>query len=339
MRIQSAKLKLVTKNLTLLLTLLLASLNSLESWSSGNAGGGGSTSNTGSAKTGEANPKFMEKAIEEKRLAAQKQLQELSKQKQSGNIVDPAKDFDHSHKKWTELLQVHVRMIRDGKSSEVDYKNFNRPKLQEYLSELTTVTESKFQTFSREQKFAYLINGYNAFTIELILRNYPLKSIKKIGGFLSSPWSIEFVKMRGVEVSLDTVEHKWIRKEGKFKDPRAHFALNCASIGCPALRPEAFLASKLDAQLEEATIQFLKDEQRNKWDSKKKQLEVSSIFKWFREDFSSANSSFKDLHEFFLRYSKLVWKEVDGISALIPNADIDFLDYDWNLNDLSKQAN
>jgi len=179
---------------------------------------------------------------------------------------------------------------------------------------------------------AFLINAYNAFTVELILTGYPkLKSIKELGSLISSPWKKSFFKLLGEPRTLDWIEHEQLRP--KYQDPRIHTAIVCASIGCPALRPEAFTPDRLESQLEDGMRRFLGDRTRNRSSAGK--LEVSSIFKWFREDFEQGHQGFNRLEDVFARYAMQLSADAavqDQLRArrLTPV----FLDYDWSLNDV-----
>ncbi len=185
---------------------------------------------------------------------------------------------------WDALLKKHVRWLPDNKQTRVDYAGFakDRAELKKVLDAYSAVPRAEFDAWSQPQRMAFLINAYNAFTVELILTKYPdLKSIKDLGSFVQSPWKKKFFKLLGDERYLDWIEHEQLRPN--YADPRVHAAVNCASIGCPALRNEAFTAQKLDAQLDDGMQRFMADRTRNRFKDGK--LEVNSIFKWFREDF------------------------------------------------------
>jgi Protein of unknown function, DUF547 len=187
---------------------------------------------------------------------------------------------------------------------------------------------------------AFLINAYNGFTVELILQNYPTKSIKDIGGTFDDRWKRKFFKLLGQDSYLNKIEHEMLRKPGAFDEPRVHFAVNCASIGCPALRDEAFTADKIDKQLEEQTTRFLSDRSRNRYDIKSGKLEVSMIFKWFKEDWESGYKGFdgktpaiKSREDYFARYAKLLADApADQQKVADGKAGISFMDYDWSIN-------
>jgi hypothetical protein len=207
--------------------------------------------------------------------------------------------------------------------------------LQAYLGGLSSVTQAEFRDWTREQKLAFLINAYNAFTIKLVLTRYPdLKSIKDLGSFLTSPWKKEFFTLLGAERSLDDVEHGLIRAPGAFDEPRIHFAANCASIGCPMLRDEAYVAERLDFQLEDGVRRFLGDRSRNRYDRASAGLEVSRIFDWYKADFEKGSRGISSVSQFLARYAEVFTDEAAPRAVIRQGqARIRYLDYDWALND------
>jgi hypothetical protein len=253
-------------------------------------------------------------------------------------FIAAAQTFDHSHAAWTTLLQKHVVLLRGGQASQVRYAAFaaERAALKAYLDTLSAVPETTFNGWSKPQQAAFLINAYNAFTVELILTKYPdLKSIKDLGGLLSTPWKPKWVPLLGGKVALDDIEHEMLRKRGRYDDPRVHSAVNCASIGCPALREEAFVADRLDAQLDEQTLRFMSDRSRNRYRNGK--LEVSKIFDWFGEDWRLGHRGITSLPMFLARYAdQLADAAADRDRIRAQQADITFLDYDWKLNDAAR---
>lgn len=233
--------------------------------------------------------------------------------------------FDHTHSDLTTLLRKHVRYT--DHASTVNYQSLktDRPKLNKYLQSLSAVSEKDFKKFSKNQQMAFLINAYNAFTLQLILDHMPIASIKKIGGWFKSPWKMEFIDLLGGKRHLDWIEHETLRKN--YNEPRIHFAVNCASIGCPRLRNEAFTADQLEAQLDEQTRDFLKDKTRNRIEGGT--LFVSKIFQWFDEDFTKDGST---VQKFVLPYmvadAKLRQQLEKG------DLKLKYTDYDWDLNGL-----
>jgi hypothetical protein len=246
-----------------------------------------------------------------------------------------AQAFDHGHAAWDALLKKHVRWLPDQKQSRVAYAGMasDRAALKAVLSMLSSVAPAAFGAFTRPQQMAFLINAYNAFTIELVLTEYPkLKSIKDVTVF-GSPWKKPFFTLLGEQRHLDWIEHEQLRP--KYNEPRIHTAIVCASIGCPALRSEAFTSDKLEEQLEDGMRRFLGDATRNRAALDK--LEVSSIFKWFREDFEKGHQGFQQVEDVFARYAPLLSGEA-AVQAQLKARKLkpQFLDYDWSLNDVGR---
>ena len=246
-----------------------------------------------------------------------------------------AQAFDHSHAAWTALLKKHVVLLGGGKASQLRYAGMaaERAPLKAYTDSLSAVGSAAFNGFSKPQQMAFLINAYNAFTVELILTRYPqLASIRDLGSLLSSPWKPKFIKLLGTEMSLDNVEHDTLRAKGRFDDPRIHFAVNCASVGCPMLREEAFVAERLEAQLDEQALRFMSDRSRNRYADGK--LELSKIFDWYGGDFKLGHKGIASLAAFAARYAnQLADAPADRERIKAMTVDIAFLDYDWKLND------
>ncbi len=221
------------------------------------------------------------------------------------------------HTTWNELLILHVV------GGEVDYHGFkdDERKLAGYLELLDS---TKPGDLPEPDRLAFYINAYNAYTVKLILDKFkqgkPVTSIKDIGGLFSSPWSIRFVKIGGETVTLDTIEHDIIRPE--FKDPRVHFAINCASRSCPPLRSEAYTGAELERQLNENAAVFLNDKRFNYISDNV--LYVSKIFDWFGEDFPN------DVEDFVKQYAR--GELLSGIEKAGKRLNVKYLDYDWSLN-------
>jgi hypothetical protein len=236
----------------------------------------------------------------------------------------------YDHADWDGLLKRHVHPVRAGVATEVDYAGLARERgaLEAYLDGLASVSPGTFRTWPRAERLAFLINAYNAWTVELVLTAWPdLDSIKDLGDLFRTPWQRAFIPLLGDTRSLDDIEHGMIRARGAYDEPRIHFAVNCASVGCPALRGEAYRAADLEAQLADATRRFLADRTRNRIAGGR--LEVSSIFKWYGEDFDQLGG----LRAFLAA-------EGDGLGltdsqrrALRDGSlRIVFLPYDWGLN-------
>lgn len=203
-----------------------------------------------------------------------------------------AEAFDHSHSPFDQVLKDHV--VNRGHESVVRYKALakNPSALDTYLASVSKVSEAEYGAWTEPQKLAFLINTYNAFTLKLIVEHYPVKSIKDLGGIFISPWKKKFFALFGTKAHLDHIEHDLIR--GQFKEPRIHFALVCASKGCPKLMDSAFTAASLGDQLEQAAQNFLTDIEKNRMKSSPTPvLELSSIFKWYGKDFGADEKALK----------------------------------------------
>lgn len=244
--------------------------------------------------------------------------------------------LDTQYAAWDALLKKHVRWLPDGVQSRVAYAGFaaDRGALAGVLASLSAVTPAQFAAWPRAEQMVFLINAYNAFTIELILARYPdLKSIKDLGSFVQSPWKKKFFNLLGEQRHLDWIEHEQLRP--RYQEPRIHAAIVCASIGCPALRPEAFTAARLEEQLEDGMRRFLSDRSRNRVAGGR--LEVSAIFKWFREDFEQGHQGFAKVEDVFARYAPQMSADPAVQQQLRARAlPVRHLDYDWSLNDAGR---
>ena len=223
-----------------------------------------------------------------------------------------AQGVDHSL--YAGLLKKHV------KGGVVDYKGIKNEEatLDQYLKVLEK-TDTK--TLPRNEQFAFYINAYNAWTIKLILSGYPgIKSIKDLGSFFKSPWKKKICRIDGDVISLDNIEHDILRP--RFKDQRIHFVVNCASKSCPPLRSEPYQGDVLDNQLTEMAKTFINAPERNHLQGNT--LYVSSIFKWYSEDFND------DIVGFFTKYAQGELR--DGLKKHAGEIEVEYLDYDWTLN-------
>jgi hypothetical protein len=215
---------------------------------------------------------------------------------------------------YAALLAAHVN------NGQVDYAGFksDEKRLDGYLQGLSAVDPS---ALNRADQMAFYINAYNAWTIKLILSGYPgIDSIKDLGSLFKSPWKKKFVNLNGETVSLDFIEHDILRPT--FKDPRIHFAVNCASKSCPPLLAEPYTGEKLDRQLDDMTTAFINDGRSNYMDGDT--LYVSRIFKWFSEDFSD------DIPGFIRSYAK--GDLATQLEKVGDRLKVKYLDYDWSLN-------
>lgn len=244
--------------------------------------------------------------------------------------------FDHSHADWTAALTKHLTWNAAGTATTVDYAGWrkDRAALDRYLASLSAQPREAFDGWSVAQRRAFLINAYNAWTVDLILRSDPdLESIRDLGSLFSSPWKRRFFELFGDEESLDGIEHDLLRGAPDYDDPRIHFAVNCASIGCPALRPEAYRADDLDAQLEDQARRFLRDGSRNRWDAKAGTLYLSKIFDWYAKDFDLPFRGGQSRAHFLAQYATELGVSAAETARLeAGEIEIEFLDYDWTLN-------
>ena len=244
--------------------------------------------------------------------------------------------WDHQYPAWDALLKKHVRWLADSKQSRVDYQGFaaDRAALKALLASWSALSAASFAAFTREQQMAFLVNAYNGFTVELILTKYPdLKSIKDLGSLIQSPWKKKFFVLLGEDRYLDWIEHERLRPT--YADPRVHGAVNCASLGCPALRPEAFTAAKLEAQLDDGMLRFMGDRTRNRFANGK--AELSEIFKWFREDFEKGHKGLGKIDDLLARYAdQLADAPAEREKLKAGGTAIAYLDYDWSLNDAKR---
>lgn len=241
--------------------------------------------------------------------------------------------FDRSHAGWDRLLGRHVQWNAAGTTTTVDYAGFSRDRqaLGLYLESLASVGTAEFRRWPQAERHAFLINAYNAATVELVLTRYPeLKSIKEIGGWFGSPWKQQVLRLLGSQRSLDDIEHTLLRGATDYSDPRIHFAVNCASLGCPALRPEAYLGARLDQQLDDQTRRFLRDRSRNHYDRRTGELRVSRIFDWYADDFDAHSGG---VNAFLASYPAELDLDVTAVQRLRGGRmPLSYTNYDWRLN-------
>lgn len=211
-----------------------------------------------------------------------------------------------NHGKWNALLQKNV-----SKNGNVNYKGFLKDSqdLQAYLTELSTNVPTK--SWSKNATLAYWINAYNAYTVKLIIDNYPVKSIKDI----NDPWGKKFFSLGNKKYSLEEIEHEILRK---MDEPRIHFAINCASFSCPNLLNEAYTEAKLEKQLVSVTKSFINDKMKNTITTNK--IEISKIFDWFGGDFKKKGS----VIDFLNQYSAI---------KISTKANVSYKEYNWSLNE------
>ncbi len=220
-------------------------------------------------------------------------------------LVTVVETITFDHREWDQLLHAYV-----NDKGEVDYASIgNDARLTHYLDQLSKATPS--ESWSDNERKAFWINAYNAFTVRLILDHPGVTSIKDI----NSPWKLEFFSIGGRKMNLDHVEHVELRKN--LNDPRIHYAIVCASFSCPQLWNQAYTAIKLDDQLDDAARRFINDPLRNKLAPER--LQLSRIFDWFASDFTQEGSLIAHINRY-------------AIDPIMKGAKVEFLDYDWRLN-------
>ena len=238
--------------------------------------------------------------------------------------------FDHNT--FNKVLQKYV--------DENGYVNYNalksdRAELDSYIEALGHTSPSSSPSLfpDKNSKLAYWINAYNAFTLRGIIDNYPTKSVRDIYALYGFFWRIKFTT-GGKKMSLRALENEIIRK---FNEPRIHFAIVCASEGCPRLSREAYVPERLEAQLETQAQKFINEERNVKIDTKTNALHMSKIFDWFAEDFLVAFPGEKDKKK-VTQYLK-PYLNASRRQALeqLKTDKIEYIEYDWRINDQARQ--
>lgn len=214
-------------------------------------------------------------------------------------------NVDIDHQLWSQLLKKHVH-----NNGSVNYLGFKKDykKLTRYIDQLSSMKITP--SWTKNQRLAFWINAYNALTIDLIIKNYPLKSIKDI----KNPWDQKLWNFDNKRIDLNFIEHNILRK---LNEPRIHFAIVCASESCPKLNNEAYEAAILNQQLTKVTTEFLADTSKN--EISKDEIKLSRIFKWFKKDFEKNGS----LVDFLNQYSDIVISQ---------SASKSYKSYNWELN-------
>lgn len=223
------------------------------------------------------------------------------------------------HSEWATVLERHVE------SGFFDYESFmdnrdSRDRLSQYLDRLSSVNPEELE---RDEQLAVWINLYNAATLRLIEKHYPVESIRDLDGWISTAFQKEFIDVRGQTRTLDYVEHEIIRPN--FDEPRIHFALVCAARSCPPLRHEPYTGERLDQQLREQTEVFLNSD-KNQWSvqSGTLMMNLSSIFSWFADDFGGESGVVEFVGERLSEDRKKLVEQGEY--------QVRYLDYDWSLN-------
>lgn len=226
--------------------------------------------------------------------------------------------FEQADSQYANVLRSYV------KQGSVDYGALksNPGNLKSYLQNTASVSKEEFDKWPRERQLAFLINLYNAETLDLVQENYPIGSIKEIYADTGGPWEQPVVNLFGEMITLNSLENDIIRKN--YNEPRIHFALVCAAKGCPVLIGEPYSAETLKTQLETQTKVFLQDTTKNSIDKENKVLKLSPLFDWFAGDFVKKSGSVINFVNPYL----------SGGAA--PDFKIEYTEYDWSLNGISR---
>jgi hypothetical protein len=244
----------------------------------------------------------------------------------SAALAAPAAAFDEAL--YATLLERHTRHLEgDLAGTRVDYAALAGPAAGPWGQLVASLAASDPRRLAtREERLAFWIDAYNVLAIDLVVRHYPVDGIRDIGSLLRPVWKRTAGRIGDRDYSLDDIEHGILRPLG---DPRVHAAVICASASCPPLRREPFRNETLDAQLDDATRQWLAHPHKGlRIDRKRETVVLSRIFEWFEEDFAASGGALA----FAARYAPEKAREY---LASHPNARVDYFDYDWSLNDLA----
>ena len=236
---------------------------------------------------------------------------------------DPADTRSVDHRAWDALLQRYLDVRHPSGIHRVSYRAVtpgDRGALEEYLARLQATPISGYR---RPEQQSYWINLYNALTVKVILDHYPVKSIRSIKpSFLSlGPWDIKLITVEGQRLSLNDIEHRILRPI--WKDPRVHYALNCASLGCPNLAAVAYTAENLDRLLTEAAVAFVNHPRGASF--RNGRLHVSSIYDWFQADFGGSVMGILDHLRQYARGE--LARRLEAYDGRLEDS------YDWALNE------
>ena len=226
---------------------------------------------------------------------------------------------------YARILEAHTHETDDIVAVQVDYRKIgSAPGWQSLVSQVENARPSRL---GREQQMAFWINAYNILTIDLILKHYPIESIKDIGSFFSPVWDIDVATIEGAPITLGGIEHEILRPMG---EPRIHAAIVCASISCPTLARTPFRAEALDEDLSKAMRAFMSQRKKGvQIDRAAGRVTISKIFDWFEEDFEAAGGPVATIAR-YVDAEDARWLETKG-----KNASIRYFDYDWSLNDIA----
>ena len=240
--------------------------------------------------------------------------------------VKPVKKAPFDRALYASLLEAHTKSVADVVGTRVDYRALGRS--EDWKRLVAQIRSARPSKLDRDGTLAFWINAYNILTIDLVLQHYPLDSIRDIGSFFSPVWNVEVATIEGRTLSLGEIEHEILRKMG---EPRIHAAIVCASTSCPPLARTPFTPARLGADLDAAMRQWLASSKKGvSIDRTRNQVSVSAIFDWFEEDFETGGGVLATIAR-YVPTADAAWLQNEGRQARIQ-----FLDYDWTLNDFTR---
>ncbi len=239
---------------------------------------------------------------------------------------DPGSTITVDHSAWDKMLKAHVKP--DGDLNRVDYAAWTRDSRDDLRAYIERLEQTDTASLPRPEQYAYWVNLYNAVTVALILKHYPVDTIRDIdispGFFTRGPWGAELVTVGGVKLSLDNIEHDILRVN--WDDPRVHYAVNCASVGCPNLARDAYTGDNLDDQLDAAARAYIASPRGVRFDGGR--VTASKIYSWYDEDFGNSEAG---VIAHLRKYANgETARRLSGLSS------IDNYAYDWSLNDVRR---
>ena len=232
-----------------------------------------------------------------------------------------------NHSSWDRFLHAWIITGKDG-INRLPYGNIARQDRQALSDYLSTMQQVIVSTHTRDQQLAYWVNLYNALTVKIILEHYPVDSIRDIdispGLFSDGPWGKKIVKIEGEALSLNDIEHRILRPV--WKDPRIHYVVNCASLGCPNLRQQALTAANIETELNAAAREFVNHDRGARFEND--ELYVSSLYSWFQQDFGMNEKQVIEHLELYA--DKILKQKLQQVDSIAGDS------YDWRLNDATR---
>lgn len=244
------------------------------------------------------------------------------------DAADDGELFDKGHTVFTQLLSENVADGMVNYAALVEANDGGASVLRPYLESLAEVEQDDFETWEISDQLAFMVNLYNAATLQLIVDHYPVDSIKEIGWWGHNAWKKKIISLFGRRISLDYLEHDIIRAQ--FQEPGIHFALVCAAKGCPELRPEAYVGAKLVEQFDDQSRIFLADTEKNRFDDKRGKIYLSNIFRWYGEDFAKNDVELLAVLMDYWPTEVQAQLRQHNFKAI----DVNYTHYDWSLNEM-----